>query len=159
MVRPRKTKNVNFDPDVCYFKPRAVPLSQLEEVQLTIDELESMRLSNIEKLNQIDAAMSMGVHQSTFHRTLSRANEKVADALVNGKAIRIHGGDYKMPARDGTGPAIRNLRGMGRRRGPYGAGSTDYCICPKCGKRVPHIRGEPCNQRKCNECDTLMTRE
>ncbi|MFP4112525.1 MAG: DUF134 domain-containing protein [Candidatus Woesearchaeota archaeon] len=98
-MRPRKTKLVNFDPDVTYFKPRAVPLSRLEEIDLTIDELETLRLNNIEKLNQTESAERMGIHQSTFHRTLSRALEKVSDALVNGKAIKIHGGDYKVHER------------------------------------------------------------
>ncbi len=104
MVRPRKLKRINFEPNVTYFKPRAVPLSELEEVDLTLDELEALRLSNIKKLSQIDAANEMNVHQSTFQRTLTRANEKVTEALVNGKAIKIHGGEYKMPDRDGTGP-------------------------------------------------------
>jgi len=104
MVRPRKLKRINFEPNVTYFKPHAVPLSELQEVELTLDELETLRLSNIEKLNQVDAATEMNIHQSTFQRTLTRANEKITDALVNGKAIKIHGGEYKMPNRDGTGP-------------------------------------------------------
>ena len=68
MVRPRKLKIINFEPGVTYFKPRAVPMNQLQEVELTFDELETLRLSNLEKLNQIDAAKKMDVHQSTFQR-------------------------------------------------------------------------------------------
>ena len=149
MARPRKIKLVEFEPEVTYFKPRAVPLSRLEEVEVSFDELETLRLSNIEKLSQVDSASKMDVHQSTFQRTLARAMGKVTDALVNGKAIKIHGGEYKMPGRDGTGPA-------GRGRG-YGGGPTT-CRCPKCGKEIPHIIGQPCVEQKCPECGTAMVR-
>ena len=143
MVRPRKIKLVNFEPNVTYFKPRAVPLSQLEEVEMTFDELETLRLSNLEKLSQADAAKKMHIHQSTFQRTLTRAREKITDTLVNGKAIKIHGGEYKMPGRNGN-----------KNAGPVG-----NCVCPKCGYEQPHVRGQPCNQIKCSKCETLMTRK
>jgi predicted DNA-binding protein (UPF0251 family) len=121
MVRPKKIKLVNFEPNVTYFKPRAVPLAELEEVELTIDELETMRLANIENFGQEKAAKKMGIHQSTFQRTLTRAREKITDALINGKAIKIHGGDYKMPNKDGTGPrndskGPKDGRGQGKGR-------------------------------------------
>jgi len=110
----------------------------------------------------------MKIHQSTFQRTLTRAREKITDALVNGKAIKIHGGEYKMPGGDGTGP--RGLgRGMGRGRGlgqragrmngPFAAGPEGLCKCPKCGHEQKHVRGQPCNQIKCPKCETLLTRE
>ena len=72
-----------------YFKPRGVPLSMLDEVILTIDELEAIRLKNIEGLEQIKAARKMKVSQSTFQRILSSAYKKISDALINGKAIKI----------------------------------------------------------------------
>ncbi len=104
MPRPRKIKFVDFEPGVTYFKPRGISLKELEEVELNFDELETLRLVNLENLSQLEAATKMDVHQSTFQRTLTRAREKVTDALVNGKAIKIQGGSYKMPNRDGTGP-------------------------------------------------------
>ena len=156
MVRPRKIKTVNFEPEVTYFKPRAVPLNQLEEVDLTIDELETLRLSNIEKLSQAEAAQRMKIHQSTFQRTLTRAREKITDALVNGKAIRIHGGEYKMPGRDGTGPM--SGQGRGRLDGPFAAGVGGTCVCPKCGYKQVHQRGAPCLSMKCPKCKSPMTR-
>ncbi|MBN1793238.1 DUF134 domain-containing protein [Candidatus Woesearchaeota archaeon] len=158
MVRPRKIKLVSFEPKVTYFKPRAVPLAELEEVDLTLDELEVMRLSNIEHLGQEDAAEKMQIHQSTFQRTLTRAREKVTDALVRGKAIKIHGGDYAMPGRDGTGP-FRSMLGRGRMRGPLAGGPGGACVCPKCGNEQPHIRGVPCNQMKCAKCNSVMARK
>lgn len=166
MVRPRKEKWVNFNPNVTYFKPRNIPLSQLREIEITLDELETLRLSNIKKLNQTDAAKEMKIHQSTFQRTLTRAREKITDAIVNGKAIKIHGGEYKMSGRNGTGPAGigagrgRGLgRGLGVGRGTVGMGSGGICKCPSCGYEEPHVRAQLCNQKKCPKCGTLMTRK
>jgi hypothetical protein len=157
MVRPRKIKTINFEPDVTYFKPRAVPLNQLEEVEITLDELETLRFANIKKLSQADAAKKMNVHQSTFHRTLTRAREKVTDALVNGKAIKIRGGEYKMPGGDGTGP-LGQGQGRGRMGGSFAAGPGGDCICPECGHKQKHQRGTPCSSMKCPKCKSPMTR-
>lgn len=153
MVRPRKKKIVSFEPDVTYFKPRAVPLSDLEEIELTIDELEALRLVNLEKLSQTGAANKMGVHQSTFQRTLNRAREKITEALVKGKAIKIKGGDYQMPIGDRTGP-----RGGRGRLGGFAAGPGGACVCPNCGFSTAHSRGEPCSRKKCPKCGSIMTR-
>ncbi|MFW6047403.1 MAG: DUF134 domain-containing protein [Candidatus Woesearchaeota archaeon] len=158
MVRPRKIKTINYEPDVTYFKPRAVPLNQLKEVEITLDELETLRLSNLEKLSQADSADKMNVHQSTFQRTLARAREKVTDALVNGKAIKIRGGEYKMPRRDGTGP-LGQGRGRGRMGGSFSAGPGGDCVCPECGHKQKHQRGIPCTNMKCPKCNSFMTRE
>ncbi len=165
MPRPRKIKSVDFEPEVTYFKPRAVPLSRLEEVEIGFEELEALRLANIEKLSQSDAAQRMEIHQSTFQRTLARAREKVTDALVNGKAIKLHGGDYKLPGGDGTGPRGtgpigrgRGFGGRGRMGGPFAAGPGGKCVCPKCGHEQAHGRGTPCNEIRCPKCGTLMTR-
>ena len=89
MPRPIKPRLIRFDPDVTYFKPRAVPLSLLEEVELEIDELEALRLSDLKELDQIEAAKKMGVSQSTFQRILTSARKKVTESLIQGKAIKI----------------------------------------------------------------------
>jgi uncharacterized protein len=158
MVRPRKIKIVASEPHVTYFKPRAIPLSQLEEVELTICELESLRLANLENLSQAKAAQKMDIHQSTFQRTLQRAREKTTDALVNGKAIKIQGGKYTMPNRDETGPLGRG-RGLGLRKGMQVAGPVGTCICLACGYEEHHVRGQPCNQKRCPKCNKMMTRK
>lgn len=170
MARPFKQKIVSNEPDVTYFKPRGVPLRQLKEVELTVDELETLRLANIEKLSQAKAAKMMKVHQSTFQRTLARACEKVSDALVNGKAIKIHGGKYKMVRgfglRQGRGRGFGPGRGQGRilsggrgrMGGPLAAGPGGICVCEKCGYEQEHIIGQPCNKIKCPECNAIMQR-
>jgi len=142
MVRPRKTRLVQHSPDVTYFKPRAVPLSELQEVELGVDDLETIRLSDLEMLTQEAAARQMGVHQSTFQRALSRARSRIADALVNGKAIKIHGGDFRM-----------------RTDGRVGGGPGGACRCPKCGAEKPHIKGQPCMQTICDRCGSTMPRK
>jgi len=67
-----------------------------------------------------------------------------------------------MPGGDRTGPIGpgrgRGLGRAGRGGGPYAAGPGGDCICPKCGETLPHIVGQPCNQRKCPKCDTVLQR-
>jgi len=89
MVRPIKPRKVNFDPNVVYFKPRAVPLSVLEEVDLGMDELEALRLCDLRNVDQIEAAKKMKISQSTLQRILTLARQKITRALVEGKAIKI----------------------------------------------------------------------
>ncbi|MBU0577118.1 DUF134 domain-containing protein [Patescibacteria group bacterium] len=88
-MRPRKNRCVRFKPEVNYFKPRGIPLQSLEEVNLEHDEIEAIRLKNIEGLDQHTCAKKMKISQSTFQRTLTSANKKIAEALIKGKAIKI----------------------------------------------------------------------
>jgi len=90
-MRPKKTRHICYSPNVTYFKPRGIPLNSLEEVELKHDELEAMRLKNVEGLDQHACAKKMDISQSTFQRILTSANKKIAKALVEGKAIRIEG--------------------------------------------------------------------
>ena len=89
MVRPIKKRLVRFAPEVTYFKPRAIPLSDLEEVDLEVAELEALRLCDLKNLNQKQAAKKMGISQSTLGRILTLARKKIAEALIEGKAIKI----------------------------------------------------------------------
>jgi len=89
MTRPRSCKIIDFNPRVKYFKPQGIPMKRLEVVYLIIEEMEALRLKNIEKLDQIEIAKKMKTSQSTIQRLLSSAYEKITDALINGKAIRI----------------------------------------------------------------------
>jgi len=79
-------------PNVTYYKPRAIPMSQLEEVALAFDEFEAIRLADLESLYQEEAAVRMKISRPTFGRIIESAHKKVADALINGKAIKIEGG-------------------------------------------------------------------
>jgi predicted DNA-binding protein (UPF0251 family)/DNA-directed RNA polymerase subunit RPC12/RpoP len=94
MPRPKICRRVHCEPRVQYFKPRGVPLAFLQNVSLMVDEFEAIRLKDLEGLEQKAAAESMHISQPTFHRVIGSARKKMADALINGKAIRIEGGDY-----------------------------------------------------------------
>ena len=87
--RPCKRRKVNFDPKVTYFKPQGVPMRELEIVELTIEELEAYRLRHDDDLEQKEAAEKMHTSPSTYQRILYMAYKKIADALINGKAIQI----------------------------------------------------------------------
>ncbi|MBW2996926.1 DUF134 domain-containing protein [Candidatus Woesearchaeota archaeon] len=121
MVRPRRHRWVRHEPGVTYFKPQGVKLRGLERIDLNIEELEAVRLKDHQNLDQNTAAMRMKVSQPTFHRIYSDARAKIARALVEGLAIKIHGGVYKMPGRDRTGPQGQGPR-TGRGQGPCGRG-------------------------------------
>ncbi|MEW5910097.1 MAG: DUF134 domain-containing protein [Thermodesulfobacteriota bacterium] len=91
MGRPKKNRCVLFEPNVMYFKPRGVPLSMLEEVTLSMDELEALRLADYDQLYQEAAALKMKISRQTFGRIVESARKKVAEALTTGKALRIEG--------------------------------------------------------------------
>ena len=89
MSRPRKCRHIGCNPRVFYFKPRGIPLFQLEETALDMDELETVRLADYEGMYHEDAAVKMNISRATFGRILNNARHKVADAIVNGKALKI----------------------------------------------------------------------
>jgi predicted DNA-binding protein (UPF0251 family) len=95
-MRPKKTRFVKCEPGEKCFRPLCKPLNGLEGVILTIDEYEAVRLSDLEGFTQEKTAKKMRVHRSTISRILTSAHRKIADALVNVKAIRIEGGSCKI---------------------------------------------------------------
>ncbi len=99
MSRPQKCRRVAFLPNVTYFKPAGIPLRALEEVRLSVEEAEAIRLKDLEGLEQEQGAEKMNISRPTFQRVLASAREKIADALLNGKAIRIEGGNFEMSPR------------------------------------------------------------
>jgi len=80
---------MRFQPNVYYFKPQGIPLRELEEVVLLPDELEALKLHEVDGLEQIEASEKMKISQPTFARLLGSANKKVAEAIIKGKAIKI----------------------------------------------------------------------
>lgn len=128
MVRPQKNRLVAFGPDVSYFKPRGIPLLDLSEVQLTVDEFEAIRLADLLDMSHEAAGRQMGVSRATFGRIIQRARETVADALINGKAIRIEGGNYQVVSEHRVFQCVQCRH---RWEEPLGTGRPK--CCPMCG--------------------------
>jgi predicted DNA-binding protein (UPF0251 family) len=99
MGRRQLWRRVSSIPLVTYFKPAGLPMVELEEVQLLVEEAEAIRLKDLEGLEQEECAEKMNISRSTFSRLLDSARQKMADALLNGKAIRIEGGNFEMAVR------------------------------------------------------------
>ncbi len=89
MARPKKCRCVNARPHTMYFKPRGIPLTDLHEVSIDLDEFEAIRLADYEGLYHEDAAGKMKISRPTFGRILSAARRKVAEGLIKGKALKI----------------------------------------------------------------------
>ena len=94
MVKPRKKRSVLYPPRTLYFKPYGVPVKDLYEVILTVDEYEAIRLADHKKMKQEEAASKMNISRPTFTRLIDCARKKIAEAIINGKAIRIEGGSF-----------------------------------------------------------------
>lgn len=88
-MRPKKCRKICCKLNSCYFKPRGIPMSDLQEVILNDDEIEAIRLADCEGLYQEDAAKKMKISRQTFGRIIESAHHKVADALINGKALKL----------------------------------------------------------------------
>lgn len=89
MPRPKKNRCVRCKPDATYFKPRGIPLFELDEISISMDELEAIRLADYEKLYHEEAAERMKISRQTFGRILNEAHKKVAECLLKGKALKI----------------------------------------------------------------------
>lgn len=119
MPRPEKRRFVLRPPRAGLFKPAGVPARELDEVSLTLDGYEAIRLVDLEGMDHNTAAAELGVSRPTLTRILARARRTVADALAGGKALSIEGGSVTHE-RPGAGP--RSGRGGGYRGGPHGGG-------------------------------------
>ena len=145
MPRPCCLRHIGFKPRAGLFKPAGVPACALEQVTLTLDEVEALRLADLNGLYQEQAAEQMKISRPTFSRVVEEARRKVADALIHGKALRLEGGAVRMTGdpetleKDGTVP-------MGGGRGM----EADPCGCPRHRGRVGgrEERDGRCNGRR-----------
>ncbi len=127
MPRPPEKRRVQSPPPCAFFKPAGIRAVALEEVRLTVDEYEVLRLIDYEGAYQEQAAQAMGVSRQTVGRIAESARRKVADALVNAKALRIEGGAYFTGG--GRGFACKACKH--RWDSPLGSACAD--VCPECG--------------------------
>lgn len=137
MPRPFKRRQVQFLPEFTSFKPQGVPARRLSAITLTFDELEALRLKDLEGMDQSEIAAQMDVSQSTVQRILTSARQKVAEAIVRGRVLQIEGGQFDV-ARN----PMRQFR-CGRCRHvwevAYGTGQSGREMnCPACESDVVH---------------------
>jgi predicted DNA-binding protein (UPF0251 family) len=125
MPRPPIERTVSGVPRITLFKPAGVPARDLEQLQLGVDELEAIRLVDLEGLSHEQAADVMGVSRQTVGRVLERGRARVAEALVGGKAILIGGGQYRVEP--------RRLRCFACQARWTDAGDAPATACPECG--------------------------
>lgn len=126
--RPKKLRRVEFLPAVMVFKPAGVRRCNLEEVVLTVEELEAIRLKDGEGLEQEECAARMQISRPTFQRILTSARAKVARMLTAGLALRVEGGTYEL-----AGRGRRCRRCHGEFLAPaHPASPAEDALCPKC---------------------------
>lgn len=136
MPRPCKCRFICATPDVAVFKPQGVPTRALECVQLGLDELEAVRLADLEGLYQDAGAERMGISRATFGRLVAEARRKISDALLNGKMLVFRGGPVvmnNMRTFECAACGARFEAGRGTGRPPE---------CPSCHARTFHRAAE-----------------
>jgi len=124
---PRKKlhRRVHREPPVSVFKPAGIPARDLDEILITVDEFEAIRLADFEGMSQREASVTMRISQPTFNRVLSSARSKIAKGLVQGDVLRIEGGRYLLE--DGSGGLVCVACGY-----TLDMKSDDRSSCPKC---------------------------
>ncbi len=140
--RPVNCRSVEGLPKVTCFMPEGISPAKLENVVLSIDEVEAIRLADKLGLYQVEAAGRMKVSRQTFGRIVQSARRKVAEALVDGKTICIEGGNFQHVCPDRPVVEGENL-----------------CVCLYCGFEKPHIDGVPCRTELCPTCNKPLIRK
>jgi len=90
MSRPKLCRKINSNPNITFYKPQWVPMKELEIIEISLEEWETLRLKNVEWLDQTQAAKIMNTSQSTFQRIFTSAQKKLSTAIVNGMSIKIN---------------------------------------------------------------------
>jgi len=125
-----------------YFQPQGMLIADLEEVKLTVDEYEALRLADLEELYQEEAAGKLGVSRQTFGNIIASAHRKLADAIVNSKALKIEGGVFRFARRCQRCPHCKPEMGAAP-----GVGKTKEC--PKCLEKITAgLQVKPANDAK-----------
>ena len=137
MPRPPKKRNIENIPEIKYFKPQGVCKNELKEMNLTLEEIEAIRLKDLEELDQQKCADKMEVSRTTFQRILKSGRKKIAEALIKGKAIKFKGGNYRL------------------KEGKYRCRNCNHEINFNCSpKRHRKRHGKKNDTEKCPKCGT-----
>lgn len=144
--RPKCLRRVEFDPGITYFKPRGIPISDLDIIVLTLEELEALRLVDLNGLQQEEAAQKMGISRRAFWDELQNARKKIVDALINGKAIEIKGGNYVLTGKR----KFKCYDCQHEWEEPYGTGRPQKCL--KCGSVNIHRHSKDRGHKMSDVC-------
>ena len=136
--RPKQCRRIQHALSASHFAPDC--RHRGESIEMGLDELEALRLTDLEGLYQVDAAQMMNVSRQTLGRILRSAHQKVADSLINSKILNIHGGNvrHQQPGSDQV------------RQG--------FCICPKCETEANRQAGTTGRSPKLPSCGSKMLR-
>jgi predicted DNA-binding protein (UPF0251 family)/predicted Fe-Mo cluster-binding NifX family protein len=110
---------VDAAPGVRLFKPQGIPARLLEEIYLSLEGYEALRLADLEGLRQDEAADRMKVSRQTFGRVLAEARRAVTEAIVRGLVLRIEGGEYRVV--DGSMDAVAACKAPQASRRDHGS--------------------------------------
>ena len=128
MPRRKRHRYVRGEPPISVYKPAGIPIKELQEILVTLDEYEAVRLADLEGMNQREACEVMQISQPTFNRILSSARSKIAKGIVEGHVLRIEGGKYILS--DGSGGL--QCIDCGHR---LNMKKDDGRSCPSCGSK------------------------
>lgn len=143
MPRPYCCRRIGFQPEYNYFKPRGIPADQLQEIDLTLDELEAIRLADFNGMYQAQAAKCMNVSRPTFGRIIESGHRKIAEALIAGKILKFKSGPVELS--DNQKYKCNNCEF--EIDVPYQ--TTDLIQCPKCGsEQIKPLGRYRCHQRR-----------
>ncbi|MCB2203357.1 DUF134 domain-containing protein [bacterium] len=137
--RPHRCRHIGLEAEFRHFRPADAETGEAEQLVLSLDELEALRLADYEGLYHCDAARHMQVSRQTFGRILASAHRTVAAALLGGKEILVQGGSVMQTSQN--------------------MGHDGNCICVSCGHKKAHEAGHPCREERCPSCGKAMLRE
>ena len=133
MPKPKKERRVQLPPPASFYKPQGIPLSQLQQVILNVEEYEAIRLVDHVGMDQENAAVKLGISRPTCARIVEAAHKKVAEALAHGKALRIEGGSYSIAKNLMRCRACGHAWEVANAVADAGADAEHQTQCPDCG--------------------------
>lgn len=140
MARPHKERRIQQLPPITHYKPVGIPMRELDEISITFEEMEALRLVDGEQMDMGEAAENMDVSRPTLHRIVNKARHKMATALWQGKALLIEGGSFRLEHTNHN--KLRNF------------------VCGACGHKwtVPHGTGQRGRDMNCPNCHERQVR-
>jgi len=139
-ARPKIGKIVDVLPLFAYYKPQGIPMTKLDVINLTLEEVEALKLKDKDNLNQTEAAKKMGISRSTFQRLLRSGREKMVKAILEGKALKVEGGNYIPNENIIKTKCLKGSYHFFIKKGNLKSKEEKYKIskikCPECGKRL-----------------------